>query len=65
MRVIHILFLLCLNKHYRVFSTWQGYYPSIFDDDNFSDRLDENKGGGALLAYGASTVVFSDSAVFK
>lgn len=43
----------------------QGYFPSIYDDDSYSDAQDTNKGGGALLAYGASTVVFSNTAVFK
>ena len=45
--------------------TSQGAYLSIYDDDSNSDWQDENKGGGALLAYGATTVVFSDTAVFK
>ena len=38
---------------------WQGDYPTIYDND------DSDRGGGALLARRASTVVFSDTAVFK
>ncbi|CAN0430417.1 unnamed protein product, partial [Ectocarpus sp. 12 AP-2014] len=45
--------------------TCQGDYPSIYDSIRFADWMDENKGGGAILAYGATTIEFADTAVFK
>lgn len=43
----------------------QGDYPTIYDDRDYSEWADENKGGGAILAYGATTIEFADTAVFK
>ncbi|CAN0379514.1 unnamed protein product [Pylaiella littoralis] len=40
-----------------------GDYPSIYEDDDGSST--ESRDGGALLVYGASSVDFQDTAVFK
>ncbi|CAM9749253.1 unnamed protein product [Ectocarpus fasciculatus] len=44
-----------------------GEHPAIVEylDENNIDRNDENKGGGALLAFGPTTVEFQSTAVFK
>lgn len=43
----------------------QGDHPTIYSDIDFADRVDENKGGAALLAYGATSIEFANTAVFK
>ncbi|CAM9648236.1 unnamed protein product [Pylaiella littoralis] len=42
-----------------------GEYPTIYDDRDFADWADNNKGGGAILAYGATSIEFANTAVFK
>ncbi|CAM9959551.1 unnamed protein product [Pylaiella littoralis] len=45
-----------------------GDYPSIYEESRASrvaDIEDEYKGGGAVLAYGATSIEFANTAVFK
>lgn len=41
---------------------WEG---STSTDRSWADRVDENEGGGALLAYGATSIEFASTAVFE
>jgi len=44
---------------------YKGDYPTIYSDTSNWSWRKESKGGGAVLAYGATRVEFSDTAVFK
>lgn len=43
----------------------QGEQPPMYNDRDSGDWAEENKGGGALLAYGVTTIEFANTAVFK
>ncbi len=45
--------------------TCKGDYPSIYIRTSADEWRDEIKGGGAILTFGATTIEFADTAVFK